>query len=423
MTNTLTKHLKLVTALSLTMLLAACGGGGGGGGNSAPTNSGSGNGGNTGGTTTTDYAPNSMPSGSSMSINPTLTLSTATTLTYANSGDSAFADSLASASWSYTPYTNGPTTGTLTIAGDGGTLSSKHFTGPTGRTAILLNFQFNNHAITGATATINGSTYAVTFSGSPISPGTGPATGGVTTTKKIETRFEGTWSLYFNQIATGSDFTAGEQVTFQVINDSITFKGKTLTGPTGATTNSADSTMSGPPWDFADAGTGVTYRFSPYSTNTTTINPCVTVIKAGTMLGVFTGTTPTTAPAGAPTPLLNKVHETVCTIQDDPNDSTPVGAVATFKFTDTNPASASVLLDGAQAYFQSFGGITSNADGSIWSSVATSNSGDVSKETTLTILVDTTKNQVTEISFVTKYSRYGALFRTATEKHKVTHAD
>lgn len=415
------RKLTYISAFFASLFLAACGGGGGGG-STAPTNTGSSGGGTVGGSTA-DYAPNTLPSGSSMSMNPTLTFNSATTLAYANAGDSAFADSLSSATWSYTPYTNGPTTGTLTVAGDGGALSSKHFSGPTGRTAVLLTFQFANHAITGATATVNGSTYAVTFTGTPLTPGSGPATGATAPAHVIPGNYEGTWTLNYNALATGGDFSAGQKVGFQVSADTLTFAGKSLAGPAGIQTTSAG--MSGPPWDFADAGTGVTYRYSPYSASATTPDPSVSVIKAGAILGIFSAQTPTTAPAGTPPPpLLNKVHTMVCTYNDDPNKAATIGTQATFKFTDTNPAGAAYLLNSVNAViFQDGAGLKSNADGTTWTSTPSGSSGDVTYDGVITVTVDVSRQLATDYSETITYKRNGATFRVGTLKLHTLYAN
>jgi hypothetical protein len=423
MKNTTLKTIKFTTAIAASLFLAACGGkgGGGSGGNSSGS---SGSGGSSG--TQTDYAPNSLPSGTNLSINPKISLTNSVSLTYSNpnGADSAFTPTLSNATWAYTPYTNGPTTGTLTVAGDGGVLSSKHFTGPTGRTAVLLTFQFANHVITGGTATINGSTYAVNFSGSLLNAGTGPSTGGTNTAKTIESKFEGTWALNFKQIATGSGYNDGDKVTFQLTNDALTFNGKTLAGPVGGKTNPADNTMSGPPWDFTDSTSGVTMRFNPYSTSNTVLDPSFTVIKGGSMLGIFTANTSTTTPPGSVTPLLNKVHTVVVTQQDDPNNSTSIGSSGTFKFTSTDPNAGAYELRGADMFSTDLGTMKSNANGSQWSSSGDSlGTGDVSIHNTVTVNVNTATQQVTDITVSNVYSRNGSVFRSGTMKYQVTNAN
>lgn len=403
----------------LAFALAACGGGGGG------SSSG-------GGTTpppaiVTDYAPDLLPAGMSMSINPMLVLADSVTLNYNNSAaDSAFTDSVKNATWAYTPYTAGDRTGTFTVSGDGGPATTKHFSGSVGRTAVLLNWVFSNHQIIGATATINGSTYNVTLGGTLPSPGKGPAAHEQTTPNVIPAKYEGTYALTYKSFAPSGSYKDGDKVSFTVANDTLSFDGKSLTGPV--------ANVNGDPYDFADGGTGIVYRYGAPSSygvdggGTVTNAPTVTILQGGAIVGQFMQTASITVPPGTVYgPLADKVHNMVCVAADDPNTSDRIGLQAVLKFKSFPDAKLAFSLEYAGGGYGTINVPVLNGGDSGISPYINDQpsfydpSVFVHYEGTFT--VDANKKQCTEVKFYTEYSRNGAVFRRSTVRYALTYTN
>ncbi len=213
----------LVSALAgCSLFLAACGGGGGGGSSSGGSGS---------NTVTAQNAPDAIPSGVTMSMNPTLTFS-AGSLNYTNDNPAGeFTASMSNGLYAYVPYSSGDGHGTITVTGDGAT-DGKRFSGAGTRTVMEVDFVGTPTQITGGTLSIGGATYAVTFGGTPMSPGKGRNGGGTVVAQSvIPVSLNGPWPLYFGggQNVSGSPSKDGDKVVFNIVGDSVTVNGVTMT--------------------------------------------------------------------------------------------------------------------------------------------------------------------------------------------------
>lgn len=398
--------LKLLPAIAfsaITLALTACGGGGGGGSSSSSGNS-------------TDYAPDSIPAGTTMSINPTISFIDGATVNYSNTAaDSAFSASLANVRYTYTPRTAGPTTATLAIAGNGDS-AAKIFSGYNVTTQIALNFLFTNHQVTGATATINGQTYNVIFGGTALSAGTASSSatsGGAPTPSQnsptINTAINGTYALNYHSLTPGGPYKDGDQVTFVLANDTLSFSGKTLTNPTanGGTGYFTDTTES-----LSYQITGQTVSFS--------------VLQNGQPLGVFTNQT-YTAPATSPSygPLLGKVHHIICTYNDNtsPGISDYVSRAGTMTVTNEGDMTATIQAGSTTGTT----GMAPNADKSVWTTsgeaIVIGAPSDQTTVFTITVYVDTVKHQITGWSTTYDYLKNGVKYKTATTTYKTVYTE
>lgn len=386
-TYTSFKSVLLTSLIATSLIFAGCGGGGGGG-NAAPTPS------NPSGQSSVN-APTALQPGTVLTVQagPVFTLSDPTNFAYSNTGANAFTSGITAGGWYY--YASG-NTGYLVLSGNGAA-DSKILSGANFRVqGTLSNFVGTASAITGASLSIGGQSFNVTFSGTANAPAAStPPTGQGSSV--IPSSIVGTYQWVAGLNQAGSPYSDGTRVTVSIgQGGSLALNGT----PVNASPVLAPGITTTEPIVYYNWNAGA-MTYTAQVSNNSTLNS-LSVLNNGTFVGqIADSTTFPASPGNASAPLVGKIHHVVLSQDNWPDDGGVVGSTGRITVDTYTPGTGTANF-GASVEFDRFGVFSipsdraSSTSGNTTTLTSTSHSiTGTGGTTTTTIIINNTTNSIT----------------------------